>query len=184
MKARGFDPLRLDVAAFAEQDARLDGDWPMTDLTRLAASAAADAPPGDVDRVHWQARGEYRPVRGGPPQVWLHVQADAQIALECQRCLQPVQVAIDARRSFLFVHGEETAAALDADSEDDVLALTRALDLKELLEDELLLSLPLVARHDQCSAPAPAGAEHHVSLEEVPHPFAALAALKGKPRPN
>jgi uncharacterized protein len=184
MKARGFDPLRLDVAAFAEQGARLDGDWPMTELTRLAASAAVDALPGDVDRVRWQARGESRAVRGGPPQVWLHVQANAQIALECQRCLQPVPVAIDARRSFLFVHGEETAAALDADSEDDVLALTRALDLKELLEDELLLSLPLVARHDHCAPPASAGAEDDVPVEEAPHPFAALAALKGKPRPN
>lgn len=184
MKARGFDPLRLDVGALAEQGARLDGDWPIRDLPRLAASAAADAPAGDADRVRWWAQGESRPMRGGPPQVWLHVQADTRIALECQRCLQPVPVAIEARRSFLFVHGEETAAALDADSEDDVLALTRALDLKELLEDELLLSLPLVARHEHCVPPASPGVQEDAPLEEAPHPFAALAALKGKPRPN
>ena len=184
MKARGFDPLRLDVAAFAEQGARLEGDWPVTQLTRLAESAAAEARPTDADRVRWHAVGESRPVRGEPPQVWLHLHGETRIALECQRCLQPVPVSVSAQRSFRFVHGEETAATLDADCEDDVLALTRSLDLQELLEDELLLSLPLVARHDHCAAPqAPADAVE-APFDEPPHPFAALAALKGKPRPN
>lgn len=184
MKARDFDPLRLDVAAFAEAGGRLEGDWPLSGLERLAESAAAEAPPGDVDRVHWSARGEARPVRGGPAQVWLHLAATAQVALQCQRCLQPVTVALAAERDFQFVHGEDAAAALDAESEDDVLALTRALDLKELVEDELLLNLPLVPRHADCAAPQTRAGDPETDDEPAAHPFASLAVLKGGPRPN
>jgi uncharacterized protein len=184
MKARGFDPLRLDVAAFAEEGARLEGEWPLAALSRLADSAATEAPPVPADLVRWHVRGESRPVRGGPAQVWLHLAADARIALQCQRCLQPIAVGLAAERSFQFVAGENTAAELDADSEDDVLALTRSLNLQELVEDELLLSLPLVPRHDRCEPPAhPAGVDD-APAEAPPHPFAALAALKGSSRPN
>ena len=180
MKAREHDPRRLDVEAFAREAATLEGRWPVEELARLAASMHAEAPAGAADAVRWRVRGESRARRGAPAEVWLHLEGEAEVALECQRCLQPVRVPLTFARSFLFVSGEATAAELDADSEDDVLALTRALDLQELVEDELLLTLPLVPRHAQCPAPlalpddpAPAAEE-----PETPHPFAALAALK------
>jgi uncharacterized protein len=180
MKSREHEPTRLDVEAFAKAGVSMQGQWPLTSLERLAESAAGDAPPGPGDEVAWEARGELRAVRGQPSQVWLHVSASTELALQCQRCLQPVDQKLAIERSFLFVHGEDQAAALDTDSEDDVLALTRALDLRELLEDELLLALPLVPRHDQCPAPlvVPSSAGAEQADEETPHPFAALAALK------
>ena len=121
-------------------------------------------------------------MRGDAPQLWLHVAAQATLNLECQRCLQPVAVPLDVSRSFRFVHGEATAAELDADSEDDVLALTRALDLHELVEDELILALPLVPRHEVCTQPLAAPGGDPEPVEERPNPFAALAALKGQGR--
>jgi uncharacterized protein len=184
MKAREFDPRRLDVQAFAEASGQLDGAQALADWPRLAESAAAATAQDELGPVRWTLRGESRPARGGPPQTWLHLQAGAQIDLECQRCLQPVRVALNAQRSFLFVAGEDTAAALDADSEDDVLALTRALDVPALVEDELLLSLPLVPKHEHCpSAPALASSDDTLA-EPAPHPFAGLAALKGRVRPH
>ena len=179
MKARNRDPLRLDVEAFAKDGDDLSGDWPLSDLLRLCESAHAEARPGGGDRVSWQARGELRPVRGEPPQVWLHVTAQARLNLECQRCLQPVGVALLAQRRFLFAPDEATAAEIDADSEDDVLVLTRALDVRQLVEDELILALPLVPRHDECPQPLVVPASGDEPLEERPNPFAALAALKG-----
>lgn len=180
MKARNRDPLRLDVEAFAKDGDELSGDWPLAALERLCESAHAEARPGDEDRVLWQARGELRPVRGAAAQVWLHVGARTRIHLECQRCLQPVDAELQAQRSFQFAPDEATAAEIDADSEDDVLVLTRALDLKELVEDELILELPLVPRHERCPEPLVAPASVDEPLEERPNPFAALAALKGK----
>lgn len=179
MKSRPVDPRRLDVEAFAKDAGTLEGDWPLPSLDRLADAAHAEARPDELARVRWQARGERREVRGGLPQTWLHVQADTRLALVCQRCLGPVEAGIAAERSFLFVAGEEAAAQLDADSEDDVLALTRALDLRELVEDELLLALPLVPRHERCPEPLPAAAgELPEEGAERANPFAVLAALK------
>jgi uncharacterized protein len=173
MTTQAHDPRRLDVAAAAAGAVALSGRWPLSALARLAvdAVAAVDEP------VAWSGRFEQRRVHGGAPQVWLHLQAQARVALECQRCLQPVLMALDVDRAFRFAHDEDEAAALDADSEEDVLALSRAFDLRELVEDELLLALPILPKHEQCPAPLAAAAD--VMEDVVPaHPFAALAALK------
>lgn len=178
---REIDPLRLDVAAFAKDGAEAQGTWPLSTLVRVAESVPADAAIGESEAVQWFARGESRAVRGGEPQAWLHLRADARVPLQCQRCLKAVAVPLQVDRRFLFVHGEDAAAQLDADSEDDVLALTRALDLRELVEDELLLAMPIVPRHEVCPEPLVAAADHGAVVEEAPHPFAALAALKRTP---
>lgn len=181
MSARDFDPHSLDVTAFAKAAGELTGRWPLAQLDRLAGSA--DASSALRSEVSWQARGEWRVGRGGEGQVWLHVAATTRLPLECQRCLKPVDTPLDIARDFLFVHGEDAAAQLDADSEDDVLALTRSLDLHELIEDELLLALPLVPRHEVCPQPLHVPPSDEV-LEEKPNPFAALAALKRPGPPN
>ena len=183
MKTRPVDPRRLDVEAFAKEAGRTEGEVPLASLARLVDAAHPDARPSDADVAHWQARGESRPVRGAPPQTWLHLQVQARLPLVCQRCLGPVATALDTQRSFLFVSGEEVAAQLDADSEDDVLALTRWLDLRDLVEDELLLALPLVPRHDTCPEPLPLERDED-ETDERPNPFAALAALKRGGPPN
>jgi uncharacterized protein len=185
MSSPDFDPLRLDVSAFAKAAGELEGRWPLAALSRLAGTAVTASLPADGGEVRWRATGEARVLRAGESQVWLHLAAATSLPLTCQRCLNPVEVPLSVDRSFLFVHGEDAAAQLDADSEDDVLALTRALDLRELIEDELLLSMPLVPRHDVCPEPLPVGdAGDGDPLEERPNPFAALAALKRAGPPN
>ncbi len=171
MTTRAHDPRRLDVAAAAAVGAALAGRCPLSELARLADGAA-----GDVDEpVAWSARFEQRRESGGAPQVWLKLQAHARIARECQRCLQPVLLALDVDRAFRFAPTEDEAAVIDAESEDDVLVLSRQFDLRELLEDELLLALPIVPKHDHCPAPPTGQAAQELTAV---HPFAALAALK------
>ena len=179
MSAREFNPSHLDVETFASEAGELTGEWPVSRLHRVAEALAAAAP-GD-DTVVWRARGERRTARGGAFQTWLHLGARASLALECQRCLKPVLVAMEVERNYLFVQGEELAAQLDAESEDDVLAMPRVLDLQALVEDELLLAMPLVPRHGVCPEPLPMQIDD-VADADVPHPFAALAALK-RPSP-
>jgi uncharacterized protein len=80
-------------------------------------------------------------------------------------------VTID--RWFRLVADEATALAQDDDSEEDLLALSASFDAVGLLEDELLLALPLILQHPDCQPPtSPA------LVDDLPHPFAALAALK------
>lgn len=180
MKPRSDDPRKLDVARAAADGAVLTGRCPLSALERLAdGTVLAD----DESAVAWTARFERRPVRGGEPEVWLALHAQARVWRECQRCLQPVALDLAVDRSLRFVADEATAAALDAESEEDVLAMGRRFDLVELVEDELLLALPLVPMHDTCPVPlglpeAPSAADEDAASEAPARPFAALAALK------
>ena len=183
MAAREFDPFRLDVVEFAKEAGELRGRWPLAGFDRVADSALPGAPVTDADEVVWSARGEQRQLRGGDAQTWMHVSAATHVSLECQRCLKPVDVPLQIERNFLFVHGEDAAAQLDTDSDDDVLAITRALDLHELIEDELLLAMPIVPRHEVCPEPLVV-ADDEEPLDEKPNPFAALASLKRPRQPN
>jgi uncharacterized protein len=183
MSIRQVDPRSLDVAAFAKQGGDESGSCALVELDRLCDEAHGEARPAALERMEWHATGELRPQRGAEPQVWLHLEGQARLALVCQRCLQPVEAALQATRSFQFVAGEEQAAAVDADSEDDVLALTRTLDLIGLVEDELLLALPLVPRHEVCPQPLKVR-DDGALFEERVHPFAALGGLKRKLRPS
>lgn len=181
MKPSEQNPLRLNVASLAAEGASLSGDWPLMSLTRLAASGHADAPPAAGDEVNWSARGEQRKRAGSSPEIWMHLQARTTIRLQCQRCLAPVEAPLHCDRWFRFVATENAAAALDAESEDDVLELTRALDLRELVEDEFLLSLPVVPRHDRCPEPLVVPGDVLAAEPMEPakeNPFAVLQALK------
>ena len=185
MKSREHRHPRLDVLAFAREGATLAGRWPVSDLHRLQASRHASAPASAAPEVvTWSVRGEFRAVAGGASQVWLHIQAQTALPLECQRCLGPVCAEVQVDRAFRFVADEATAIAEDVEAEEDLLVLTRHLDLAELVEDELLLALPLVPRHDVCPNPLPStslSADDSVEDADVPpHPFAALAGFKAR----
>jgi uncharacterized protein len=182
---RDLDPHRLDVGAFAAASGELAGAWPADRLPRLLAATLAPQDGAPRSEITWRVSGERRVLPGAGSQPSLSLHADTEVTLECQRCLQPMRLPLHAERRFFFVDGEDAAEALDAESEDDVLALTPALDLADLIEDELLLALPLVPRHAHCPEPlARAFVEDDSAADPADHPFAALAALKGGPLPN
>jgi uncharacterized protein len=174
---RPVDARSVDPSAFCRNGATQQGHQPLGAMPRLAAGLAAQ--PAPEESAAWQAQGRLQPVSGGPAQAWLHLQARAEVGLQCQRCLQPLREALQVDRQFRFVRDEDEAARLDEESEEDVLALPPRIDLLELLEDELILALPIVPRHDVCPHPLPLSQED--DADEAPHPFAALAALRTEP---
>ena len=165
----------LDVMAFCRHGSVLEGQWPLRRMSRLAASLEmVDA----EAMTHWSTRGSLVNVAGAEPQIWLHLQGQAKVSLQCQRCLQTMTEPLQVDRRFRFVRSEAEAARLDEDSDDDVLALEPRLDLMGLLEDELILGLPLVPRHAVCPQPLLPAVDTHAVDEPLPNPFAALAALR------
>jgi uncharacterized protein len=167
----------IEVMAFCRDGSPLQGHWPLAALERLATSL--QGPPEPAAQVQWRAQGHLRPVTGGEPEVWLHLQATAEVSLLCQRCLQTMPEALRVDRRFRFVRREDEAERLDEELEDDVLVLPLRLDLVDLLEDELILALPLVPRHPgACPHPLPRAATPEAAADAAPHPFAALAALR------
>ena len=115
----------------------------------------------------------------------MQLEASAEVPLTCQRCLGPVQVTLQLDRWFRFVATEAVAESEDDDCEEDLLALEPRPNLIELLEDELLMALPLVPMHDTCPVAVPMGSTDLPEEDEAapPHqnPFQALAQLK-RPR--
>jgi len=176
--AKDFDPHRLDVRRFAEDGGEIDTSERLRSFQRLVAETQ-DA---NLDRnVRWHARGELRNPGHVQPQVWVHIEADASLPLVCQRCLTPVDVPLQVRRSFRFVADEATAAAEDDESEEDLLALSRSFDLVELVEDELLMEVPVAPRHEVCPQPVKmsvADPDFEAAAAEKENPFALLGRLK------
>ena len=178
----GWNTARLDVLAFAQASADLQKEEKLSRFERLLA----DAEPGSdlLEPVRWRLQGEIRAGEGGSPtEPWLHLQAEAQVPLLCQRCMTPVLQALDVNRWFRFVADEATAEAQDEDSEEDVLALEPRPNVHDLIEDELLMALPLVPMHDVCPEPVAmqAGDLEGLAGDDEParpHPFADLARLK------
>ena len=168
----------LDVAAFAKANAVMEGRDPLSAFERLAQEAQA---PVDGMDVSWYAEGEHVLETGGPGHLWMHLEADAQVPMICQRCLGVVRVDLQVDRSFRFVKDEATAEALDDEAEEDLLALSKDFNLRELLEDELLMDLPLVPMHETCPEAVPMvsdDADFEQANTEKTNPFAVLAGLR------
>jgi uncharacterized protein len=178
---RQFSARRLDVQAFAEDGEQLTGQGPLREFPRLSAEGQAH---GGDRPVAWSARGELHNPQHVQPQVWLYLTASTVLPLTCQRCLEPVDVPLAVDRSFRFVADEQTAAAQDDEAEEDLLAISRSFDLLELLEDELLMEVPVVPRHDVCPTPVRLSAAdpHFEEAAPAENPFAALKVLKNGDR--
>lgn len=173
--AADFSAQRLDVQAFASIGGVLAGAHPLPAMARLLDEAH---PGAAAQPAAWQARGTLRAHSGGPDQVWLHLQAQMALNLTCQRCLEAVLTPLTVAQDYRFVADEATAEREDDASEEDVLALATDLDLLALLEDELLMALPISPRHDACPRVLPG--LQTTAKDSAPHPFAALQVLKDK----
>ncbi|SFO01747.1 YceD family protein [Nitrosospira briensis] len=97
------------------------------------------------------------------------------ISLCCQRCLGKYPHALDLQADLLLARDENELARLDEDESVDCILATANMDILALIEDEIILSLPLSPRHgeSECSIDRP----DSDTAKEKPI-FAALAALK------
>jgi uncharacterized protein len=166
------------MPALAQEGRPLIEITPLRDLERLEQEAQGlthDA------AVSWQAKAELRPGSGAEPDVWLHLQASVLFPLTCQRCMGLVTVPLEVDQWYRFVATEAIAMEQDDDSEEDLLVMAPQFDLLAVLEDELLMALPLVPMHDECPvAPVLQAGEDELADEasEKPNPFALLSQLK------
>lgn len=105
----------------------------------------------------------------------------ALVTLQCQRCMAPMDWPLTVD-SVLLIADEKSAP--DSGEDPDSVSLDEGtLDAVALVEDEILLALPIVALHDEDTECGRQGTEtagpQQLSAERE-HPFAALAALKTK----
>lgn len=156
--------MKIDLFEFARTGGEASGELALTEMRRVETPDRGGA-------LVWRAAGETAS-RHGTPQLDLGI--DGTIELVCQRCLQPMSHEVAIRSHFLIAHDEEAAAALDDDDAFDVIVGADDFDLDGLIEDEVLLALPIAPRHEVC----PDERANQPYRDEKPSPFAALAELK------
>ena len=108
----------------------------------------------------------------------VEAEIDANLIMDCQRCLRPVAVAIHQRTLLAITKITEKIQALDARYEPFALAGDE-LSIMQLLEDELLLATPFSPLHPEAEC-AGKQALDKINTEARPGPFAALVGLKGR----
>jgi uncharacterized protein len=158
----------IEPAKFARGRGRVSGTLCLNSLARVA-DLLSDA--GGEGEVGYQVSG-YVSDRGFPA---LRVELHGQLSLRCQRCLGPLPQHVQSQRDIVLVPGADEFIQRDDESEsEDVIPDVPKLDLGALLEEELLLALPLAPRHEEGACRAATEAESPGG----PSPFAALARLK------
>lgn len=170
----------LDVKAFAQAASTRSGRNLLSDFERLMQETHGL---GADHALDWSVRGELRKDPTGSEQVWLHLTVKANIPLTCQRCLNPVSIKVSDKHRYRFVGSEEEAQAQDEKAEEDVLALGQDFNLAALIEDEVLMALPLIASHETCPVEVKlvvADPDFDAGATEKSNPFAVLVKLKGE----
>jgi uncharacterized protein len=172
-------PKKLDVRQAALSSLQISGQDSLSNYERLMQETLGN---GGENTLNWTAHASLRQNFAGLDEAWLHLTVSTTLPQVCQRCLGPVDLSVQIDREFRFVDTEAAAEQEDDESEEDVLVISREFDLAGLIEDEVLMDLPLVPRHDICPVPVKL-ATADVDFEDAPkkpNPFAALAQLKGK----
>ena len=162
--------LTIDSFAYAREGRALEGSLLVSELTRVHDLLAEVS--GEV-RFSVQGKLVKSVVGVGEPQ--LRLQVSGVLHLACQRCLGAIAFGLEVDSLFLLVpeDAELTQDELEDDS-CDVLPVAGVLDLAALIEDEILLALPVAPRHERCDVPGDDEAGKRVT------PFAVLSGLKAK----
>jgi len=163
----------LDIGPLADGRARLAFAIPLAEFSRLAPQ---------LREVAGEATGEVDFGRENRLAV-ADVQVQARLVLTCQRCMGPLPFLLDSEGRAALV---ATAAEADRVPEqlETVFAEGYRVSLRDLVEEELLLALPLVPRHEDehdCAGPV-TGADEVVRPEaaapqETHRPFGQLESL-------
>jgi len=111
-------------------------------------------------------------------------QITATVSMQCQRCLGDTNVTVDANVNVGIVAGETQAKALPKDL-DPWTVVDSSADLYHLIEEEILLALPMVAYHDElCVDQTLFSSDEQGSGQAgvADNPFSVLEQLKGSPK--
>jgi uncharacterized protein len=157
-------PKVIDSLAFAKAGSTVAGFIELASLSRLTERLA---------KVEGRLTCRVSGTRDAEGKNWLAVEMAGSLALICQRCLKGVDFPIDIRSRLLLVPaGQSWPEEELTDDGYDAVAAEDEMELLSLVEDELLLALPISPMHDVCEMPTP------IVEELEPSPFAELAKLK------
>lgn len=160
----------IDAFDFCRSNGRREGVSPVAQLLRLSKECA-----DLTGEITWSVEGGSHKL--GYPQMVLSVSGTVQ--LTCQRCLTPYAYTIRSTTALVLGKNDDDADEIEEILDDesvDVIVGSRDIDVRDLFEDEALLALPQVPKHEVC----PDNQVVETLTTSKPNPFAGLKALKGE----
>jgi uncharacterized protein len=158
----------IDAFEFCRSNGHRDGVMPVATMSRLSIDCADQS-----GEIAWAVDGAV--TSHGYPALTMAVTGTVQ--LMCQRCLTPFAYDVDASTMLVLGKDDDEADQIEElldDESIDVIVGSRTCDLRDLIEDEALLALPQVPKHDVCP-----DSKLIDGLKTVkPSPFAELKNLK------
>jgi len=166
-------PTTLDVRKAAARGVSISGALKPLELQRFRGLLASDD--GDI-----QAHLAFSRDEEGRYLVTVEVQAT--VSVTCQRCLEPMSTTVESSNTLAIVWTDDQARHLPKHL-DPLILTEEACVLRELVEDELMLSLPPYSYHEQADCNEElvglaASEPEQEQREEKPNPFEVLAQLK------
>jgi uncharacterized protein len=175
------DPSALKRVDFcAPQSYRGAGFLGISDLPRVVDEASMVVV---GDGFHWEVETYFENSPGSEPHQILELGLKGRLHLVCQRCLQDCAVDLDEKRRFFLVNSEAEADDYPLeDEEQEPLVASQQFDLLGTIEDEVLLSIPLIPKHpeDFCEPHASVFGDEKGDepLDEKENPFNILKNMK------
>lgn len=162
-------PRAVDARKLASQGECFRLELPLAELQRVVEATASPEGLIAVD-LHFARNEENKPVVTGS------LQGEVQVI--CQRCLEPMAQTVKTEVKVMLVWSDEQAENLPSSYEPWIVG-DEPVDIRTLVEDELLLALPIVAYHDHdCSQWQADEPEQTDQPEERDNPFKVLEQLK------
>ena len=174
-------PAQLDPWQAVARGAAFAGSLALMDLPRLRellVPAALDAAPPASFEIAFRRDEAGRPAVLG----WVR----AIVPLECQRCLGVMEHSVDASIRLMLMQGPNPGQH-PPDPYEALLVIDDRICPAELIEDEILLSLPQIPTHPvgvcqtAVQTSVPAGTAGDEAAAGRPNPFASLAGWKTGP---
>lgn len=175
-------PPKVDLVRLAQDGASIRGAARIGGFKRLLADLPAQSAGRDDGGVVWYEVSGSTPT-GRRGRIELKVQT--VVTLVCQRCLHDMAFAVDELAEFELFASERALLSAQSDEELDPLApepmlAQEPIDLAGLIEDQLILAIPYVPKHEDCQPAATAAGEVEPEPERE-SPFKALEGFKPKP---
>ncbi|EAR09758.1 hypothetical protein MED297_16404 [Reinekea blandensis MED297] len=165
-------PAQINPYALADKMSELEGEVSLDRLSRLDEATEGVIRTAQASLSFGRDASGRRVVSG---------QVDGAVNLLCQRCLKPFQYELAGSFKMALVYNDEMARSLPTDLDSLLLLPDQPLDVAQIVEDELLLCLPMHAVHPdgECQIETQFGAEESEGEpEKAPNPFDVLKDLK------
>ncbi len=132
-------PKKIKLFNFAKKEVKLNGEYKISNLSRLSEIASNGNDRVEVDLSFHLEVGKTPCVKGI---------INSQLVLDCQRCLDDLNVDLRVPFNIAFVRNETEASGLDDKYEIYLVTENEELETKDLITDEILLSIPMAPSHD------------------------------------